>query len=390
MPQGTTITEAMRDVIIEPKQNADDTNINSVAWIEPHGSDDGSNAPDMPKLALRVRGSEQAGLKIKWKLTVQYRRPSQRVLAEDTVTIPATGGSSEWVTESIDGAVKIFDNTAWISAVGQQGQPLQAGRGFFGGDAELTWQLLNAAGSPLGAEEKMLFRIAGKNPDDSLCRQYIDSVANNMLSQAGGQMWYAYAIAKSETKDEGEEDSYYNQFLMRGAKHRDQKGSEGMPNWNNDGGSKPGGYGVKQVTGYDGNAMGNVPRSVIWNWQHNVDEGLRELSKVNKEAKAWMQKQRSQATVALPPHQVGKVLFKDGTSHIMEDAVAMKRYNGASKRPAPDSYTDPAGGFTFINEKPSSGHYCYWDKPRNKWSLSRYNNFSKPFIYVDRICDEVE
>lgn len=45
-----------------------------------------------------------------------------------------------------------------------------------------------------------------------------------MTSQAGGLMWYAYAIAKSETKDEGGE-QYYNQFLKRGAKYKDKKGS---------------------------------------------------------------------------------------------------------------------------------------------------------------------
>lgn len=65
-PQGTTITDAMRDVNIEPKKDANDTNIKSVAWIEPHGADDGSNEPDMPQLALRLRGTEQMGLKIRW------------------------------------------------------------------------------------------------------------------------------------------------------------------------------------------------------------------------------------------------------------------------------------------------------------------------------------
>lgn len=172
---------------------------------------------------------------------MEYKRLSGRILTEDTVKIPAAGGSSEWVTETFDGAVEIFNHADWIAAVGQQSDPLQAGRGFFGGDAELTWQLLKPDESPLGDEQKMLFRIAGKNPDDGLCREYIDEVAQSLLSESGSLMWYAYAIAKSETKGLGG-DSYYNQFLRRGDKCRDKKGSEGRPNWNNDSKEKPGGF----------------------------------------------------------------------------------------------------------------------------------------------------
>jgi hypothetical protein len=395
-PQGTTITAAMWDVNIEPKKDAKDTNIKSVAWIEPHGADDGSNEPDMPQLALRLRGTEQMGLKIRWKFKVEYKRPSGRILPEDTVKIPAAGRSSEWVTENLDGAVEIFNHADWISAIGQQSEALQAGRGFFGGDVEFTWQLLKSDDSPLGDEQKMLFRIAGKNPDNALCRTYIDQVAQSLVPQSGSLMWYAYAIAKSETKGLGG-DPYYNQFLRRGDKYKDRKGSEGRPNWNDDGKkkdgkSKPGGYGVKQVTGYQGNEDANVPRSVIWNWQHNVDEGLRELSDINQEARGWMQRQRNAATQPLPTHTVRAVLFSDGTARIMEDAVAMKRYNGAALRPQPDSYSDPAGtgGFSYTNVVPKRGHYCYWDGALSKWHLSRFNNYKGGFNYVDRVCIEVE
>lgn len=342
------------------------------------------------------------GLKVKWKLKVEYKRPNGRQLGEDTVKIPKAGGQSDWKTEALDGAVEIFNHPDWSAEVGQQSDSLQAGRGFFGGDAELTWQLLKADETPLGDEQKLLFRIAGKNPDDGpgagTCRAYIDQVAQSLIAQSGTLMWYAYAIAKSETKDEGG-DPYYNHFLRRGEKYKDKKGAEGVPNWNNDGKKKNGqlkvgGFGIKQVTGYQGKEDGNVPRSVIWNWQHNVDEGLRELVKVHKEARAWMQKQRSMATAALPSHTVRNILFKDGTNRIMEDAVSMKRYNGASRRPQPDTYSDPAGtgGFSYANEvpQPRMGHYCYWDTSRGKWSLSRYNNYKSGFIYVDRVCQEVD
>jgi hypothetical protein len=119
-------------------------------------------------------GTEQMGRKIKWRLKVEYKRPSSRILPEDTVKIPTAGGSDEWVTENLDGAVEIFNQANWIAVVGQQSDPLQTGRGFFGGDVEFTWQLLKSDESPIGDEQKMLFRIAGKNPDDALCRTYIE------------------------------------------------------------------------------------------------------------------------------------------------------------------------------------------------------------------------
>ncbi len=383
-----TILGNENDVTITPKGSGktNDTNIKGVAWIEPHGMANGKD-PSMPYLVLRLHGTDQMNLKIKWKLKVEYQRPSGRSLTEDTVTIQS--GGKTWVPETFNDTLKFYDNADWKTEVGNQSDVLQAGRGFFGGNATLTWQLMKADDSPLISEQTILFRIAGKNPDDTLCRQYIDKVATDINSQANGLMWYAYAIAKSETKDEGGE-QYYNQFLKQGDKYREKKGSEGVPDWNNDGAGKPGGYGIKQVTGYQGNQNANVPRSVIWNWEHNVDEGMRELAKINKEAQSWMQQQRSLATRALPAHQVLNVVFSDTTNYKMEDAVAIKRYNGASRRKMPDSYSDPAGGFTFTNETPSSGHYCYWDKPRNKWSLSRYNNYVPPFIYINRVCLEVE
>jgi hypothetical protein len=124
------------DVTIEPKKNSDDKNLKSIAWIEPHGSEATIDAPDMPQLALRIRGAETMGLKIKWKLNVEYKRSNGRVVAEDKILIPSAvgGGQQPWHEEALDGAVEIFNHATWLSELQQ--------KGFFGGDAEFTYQLL--------------------------------------------------------------------------------------------------------------------------------------------------------------------------------------------------------------------------------------------------------
>jgi hypothetical protein len=86
---GVGVLEKNRDVVIEPKKSDDDKNPSSIAWIEPHGSEDTADAPDMPQLVLRFSGTEQMGLKVKWKLKVEYKRPNGRTLNpnEDKIEI---------------------------------------------------------------------------------------------------------------------------------------------------------------------------------------------------------------------------------------------------------------------------------------------------------------
>jgi hypothetical protein len=82
-------------VQITPKQNVDDKNVKSIAWIEPHGSETTTDAPDMPQPVLRLRGTETMGLKIKWKLKVEYTRPNGRIVAEDKVLVPVAAGGGQ-------------------------------------------------------------------------------------------------------------------------------------------------------------------------------------------------------------------------------------------------------------------------------------------------------
>jgi hypothetical protein len=406
------------DQLIEWQPSVGNPNIRSVAWIEPHkkkrdtdpSSYDAGDDPIMPQLVIQLKGVASP-LRLRWRFRCTYHRPSGRFLPEDDLKFPADGSF-----------VELQADRPWELHRTINDEPL------FGGDAEVGFVIVAGDGRVMLAEQIAKFRIAGKNPDDDRCRKYIDKATADLLAQSITPMWYAYAVAKSETRDEGGE-PFYNQFLAKGIKYPRKKvegetpisyektkwdggrGKEGLPNWNNDGkfGAhdkdaqghslngllKPGGYGIKQVTGWHGEESGNVPRSVIWNWKTNVDEGLVELVGKHVDSRDWMDRQRRAATKPLPTLTVNDVTFRDGTGRTMDDAVAIKHYNGSSSRkvkkygPDPDLEPEPRR-FFYTREIPNSGHYCYWDGPRGKWSLSRYNSLNPPFNYVQRVCEEVD
>ena len=357
-PQGTTITAAMRDVNIELKKDAEDKNPKSIAWIDPHGNEDMVDAPDMPQLALRFRGTEQMSLKIKWKLKVEYKRPNGRTLNpnEDKIEIPDANG---WVTEALDGAVEIYNNAKWKSELEQ--------KGFFGGDAELTFQLLKGDDTALGEETTWKFRIAGKNPDNTKARDY--------LSTSQPDLWFAYAICKHETAEYRYGGTYYNQFvgnpngktLNYSKYNRKFPLACGEPTWNWDfSDSKPGGFGLFQVTGWQGSGNGNIPRDVIWNWQRNMNEGAIEIRRDKVPAATnyfnAVKSKYGQNTPAPPITITGKSRNLTGW-----EVSVIVRYNGVGGtdthpelRPWLGKYTqDPwtYSGGTWYGPKPNKQNY---------------------------------
>ncbi len=382
------------DVLIVQKRSDDDTNINSVAWIESHRKQqdanpsayDDSDDPVMPHLRAQLVDLPST-YQVQWKFNCKYSRPSGRSKTEDEVNLPADG-----TTKNLAGGEpwNIYEDYKDIP--------------FFGGKAVLTFRIVNMDGSEAMPEQTFKFRIAGKNPNQARCRKYMDNAVSR-LSGIGNKMWYAYAIAKHETEWEGGQ-HYYNQFLQRGDKYRDAKGKQGIPNWNDDGvfdkdakdaqgtsiegKRKPGGYGIEQVTGWHNDENGDVPRGVIWNWKTNVDEGLNELVHHHQDAVDWMSHQTENVSVALPTHTVVSVFFKESTSKTMIDAVAIKNYNGHSKRNAPDTYSDPVGtgGFSYTNITPTEGRYCYFDTTEGAWRLSRFSSLARNYLTL--VCEQIE
>ena len=364
------------DVAIAPWDTSEDIANNNIAWIDAHTSDQ-EPAPRMPQLKFRVPGLPE-GLTIEAKLDVQYTRGNgaraPRNQAEDRVRIPADGNFVQ-----VNGNTwEIYNEADWQTEL--------TDRGFFGGDTKLTYQIRNRGDVIVGPEE-IEFRIGGESPDDNRCKDYIKGCPN---AGPGGNLWFAYAIARSESRDYNGQGSRYNQFLELPTHRRDV----GRPLWGDDGGTLPGGYGMFQVTGTAGNSTANIPRSEIWNWQDNAHAGLAILATKRVSADTWMTRQKNADNangVALPNHTVRGVTFSEGTARTMTDAVTIKLFNGASRPPA--SFTDNGSVPGFLLDPQRSGHYCYWRDASNEWAINRYNNPPapiQPFNYVDRVCSEVE
>ncbi len=360
-------TNSGDDVIITPWNTATQSNPSdsNIAWIEPHRSGTDS-APRMPQLQLRINGLPAAST-IQAKIEVHYTRGNgsraARNQAEDRVKIPADGSFQTIV----GGTWKIWEAYATEK--------------FFGGEATLTYKL-KAGVAEILAPQVIRFRIGGKNPDAERARTYIESLAD---CNSTGSLWFAYAIARSESQDYNGNGSRYNQFLRLPQNPRDNS----RPLWGNDGGVRPGGYGMFQVTGNVADSEVNIPRDQIWNWQINTVAARVILVDKRRAATKWMTTQ-SNATHAnginISSHAVGRVIF-DGTSHTLLHACTIKAYNGASK-PNYDMDNDTITGFVLDPSYPTIGHYGYWHSGSNKWGLCRFNNLG--FNYVARVCGEVQ
>jgi hypothetical protein len=376
---------------------------NNIAWIEAHSSASDS-APRMPQLELRIPGLGQ-GMTIEAKIEVQYDRGNgqrtARNRSEDRVRIPDNGN------------YQAVTGDTWRLWESYAGQP------FFGGEATLTYRLMNGQNQAM-VPQTVRFRIGGKNPDVARAKTHIETL-NNAGPQ--GPLWFAYAIAKSESRNYNGTGTRYNQFwqLPRDASDTDYRATRqthaGRPVWNNDGNNDqgvplPGGYGLIQVTGNATDSEANIPRAQIWNWQENVLAGLAILESKRTIADAWMTEQKNANNAngaALPNLTVGGVTFAEGTNRTMNHAVTIKGYNGSSR--ANFNWPDNENIAGFVLDSHSAGQFCYWRSrrrvqtdpndnrwdhgviqsvPNPGWALSRLNSRNPPFNYVERVCLEVE
>lgn len=353
------------DVIITPWDTTQNIAAVNIAWIDAHTSPQNA-APRMPQLEFEIPGLP-AGHTVEAKFEVNYERGNGSRGAlnrpEDQVRIPANGGYSQ-----LNGGIwriwQSYQNTD-----------------FFGGDAVVTYRVLNG-GNEIVAPQSINFRIGGANPDDGRSRAFIEAQQD---AAPGGDLWFAYAIAKHESANYNNhglvQNTRYNQFLEL-PRHRrdvgrpvfgDDRNADGTPRG-------PGGYGMFQVT------IPDIPREQIWNWQENVTGALAILRQKRDIAWDWMNEQanrpgsnrphgqRPQALldrgvdVPVPDRTVRGVLFSDdvngGRDGVIEHAVTMKAYNSAT------------------------AHYCSWGGNAAGWVFNNTNGGG--FDYVDRVCSEVE
>jgi hypothetical protein len=150
-------------------------------------------------------------------------------------------------------------------------------KGFFGGNAELTFQLLKSDGSALSEEMTAKFYIGGKNPNDEETKTFITAAATSIQQPMA---WFAYAIAKHESQGyndgiNGQKNTRYNQFWDAAGRFASVDHHAGEVLWtNNLGEAPPKGFGMFQVTGDKSDSSINIPRKQLWNWQDNVNAGL--------------------------------------------------------------------------------------------------------------------
>lgn len=333
-----------------------------IAFIEPHGSSDGG--PIMPQIEASIAGGP-SDMDVEWSLEVKYDRGNGerigRNQAEDTVTLPA-------VTKKANEVWRVYQESAWTETL--------SSKGFFGGHAVLKMKI----GSN---QQKFHFRIGGKNPEPNRAKQFIQT-----LTDCGptGSLWFAYAIAKSESRGYNGSASRYNQFLRLPQNPLDN----GLPLFGDDD-SGPGGYGMFQVTGNVASSSANIPRDQIWNWQTNAKAAQVIIVDKRRASTNWMNRQTDDSHAngkAIPSHSEANVVF-DGTTYTMLHACTIKAYNGASK-PSTDNDPETIAGFVVDPTVPAIGHYCYWHSGQDKWGLCRFNSLKKSFNYVLRVCEEVE
>uniref|UniRef100_A0A914PMU7 Uncharacterized protein n=1 Tax=Panagrolaimus davidi TaxID=227884 RepID=A0A914PMU7_9BILA len=194
-----------------------------------------------------------------------------------------------------------------------------------GGSATLTW---NDSNSNSGT---IRFKILGTNPSRSAVQNYISSQS---------PPWYSVYIAQWESR--------YIQFDT----------STKLPMHSFDFG-----YGLYQLT---------VPEPKcddLWNWKFSVDTGITVIYQKVSIASDWMIRQRGQAfndtghAVPIPCHKVQNCVFQEGTNEVIDDAVAIKAFNGATH------------------------HYCAWNNAQKCWYfVEKADNQND---YVKDVCGEL-
>lgn len=257
-----------QDVRIEARADGEPLGPASTAWIEPHGADDGSGGPDMPQLMIQIPDSQGLGLRLQWRLEVNFDRPRgidpdlAQMEREDEVFIPRPIDAVQpWIESKLDGGVPLFANPAWVNEIAE--------RGYFGGIGTLHLRIVRADGQQLGGEQSLHFAIRGKNPIAQIVADYITA---RVMPADARLVRLSPAAAKHESKDYNGEGSRYNQFWVHDGQRFGVAHQAGDPLWCKSREERSaGGFGIYQITGDLTSQFTVVRRELLWNWQKNVD-----------------------------------------------------------------------------------------------------------------------
>ncbi len=226
------------------------------------------------------------------------------------------------------------------------------------------------------------FSIRGYNPSETAAESFIeDSLSGE---------WYNIYVAQQESGIQDERT--YLQFNEIYAYNCNSADIRYTPNWGDDGGNLPGGFGMYQLTFFHDtiNDTDRVPNSQeLWSWKANVLSGCDCIAYHQGLSYSYMGLERSAAYDScgldcyfVPEEFVGNVTFQDGSNRIIEHAVAMKRYNGLGIENPP--------GYDVGNRQ-----YCEWVDSENTWRFNRlafyYDNENNltSHNYIANVCSTV-
>ena len=302
-----------------------------------------SEEPEMPQLTAKITEGEVSG-DVDWRLIISYTRSGR----QDFDTLKSWG----WADQS------------W-----QISQDL--GDKFRGGQAKLT-----CTPEEIGYEYEMEFGIRAYNQDEYTIASYIDDLP--------GSMWYWKYVAKHEG---GEQD--YRRYLQFNEEWDlveacDSTGVRYTPNAAGDGG-----FGLYQLTWFDSPAR-HPNAQELWDWKENVASGTEWLAHHQTDAKGYMKVERVEGqhygsgdSMFVPVVTVCGVVFADQTDITIEDAVALKRYNGVGRWPT---------HFIYIGD---SRDYIEFHVDSRAWRLHEWAYYYRDGHldsnnYVHSVCNQVE
>ena len=293
--------------------------------------------PKMPELTARVAEPNTTWGTLQWNLMITYNRLDR----EDTSNYRFTASepTDEWYINP------------------------KFGTDIVGGKGILSCRL----DTVYDCSTMFYFCIRAENPDEAIIENYIQNLSTSM--------WYTKYVAKHESGYQN--GRYYLQFNEEGNLGCSDDDYQYAPN-RNPNPADPG-WGLFMLTWFDWPTARYANAQELWSWKENAISGSGWLDYHQVRSNTYMADERGQALLyfgvnhpeqfQVPDETTGNVTFSEGTDRIIEHAVALKRYNGASG--------------------PGNGQYCEFHDGYHEWSFNRLNNYDPPFNYVERVCSMV-
>jgi hypothetical protein len=272
-----------------------------------------TGAPAMPQLTAQIGGGgfSGSGMTVDWRAQVVSERTERTVngVAKDNFNFPFTSASASGGPGTVDNQPI---GTPWNMNADFPAAPQE----FFGGTITVYFTIKTSAGTALGPEQNITFKIRGLNPLDATAKSYIQ---NNE-----GSYFFSWAIAQHESR-QGQK--IYNEFNSGGAQAE-------LPNFSGTSVANPqDGWGLFQRDDTGGGIY--VDTDQVYSWAVNTSVAMQELTAKQSLAQDYFTAiQRVNPTTYEPPPDTNTVWGEPGdpatsTTLTALQAATITLYNGA-------------------------------------------------------------